>query len=155
MTTYPYHAEYYLLFDQLGIWGEFDGWKRQLASTVADANRAAGAGPKARLWDFATVSPLTTLSVEDTAERGAAKWYWEAGHFKQALGDEVLTEILEPGTASTPRLGARLTPGTVESWLQGQFVALRRYAEEQPKVQAEVAAALAQARAAQAKRQAK
>lgn len=144
VMTYPYHAQYYMLFDELGLWPEFEQWKRRLVLTVAAADDGAGA---AQFWDFATVAAPARLPVENSGERGSALWYWEAGHFKRELGDRLLDELLGHATPADFRLGSRLTPSDVEPWLQAQRAALDDFERAAPGQLVDVRKAVAHARA--------
>jgi hypothetical protein len=143
VVMYPYHAQYYLLFERLGLWGEFEKWKRAVLTTCYDSRASGETGSRATLWDFSAFSTESTTPVENSGDRGAGRWYWEAGHFKQALGDKVLDQILGTRSTPEPRLGTQLTPENVDSWLQLQARNLRRFAAAHPDQLAEVDAAVA------------
>jgi hypothetical protein len=146
VLMYPYHAQYYLLFEQLGLWTEFERWKRAVLATCQDLPGSKGTGPRVILWDFSAFSAESMAPVESFGARGAGRWYWEAGHFKQALGDRVLDEVFGTDAGTGRRLGTRLTPGNVDSWLGLQRRSLHRFAVAQPAQLAEVEAALANVR---------
>jgi hypothetical protein len=133
ILTYPYHAEYLLLFREMGIFDEFETWKRQLVDSIDVATRGRSDAPLVELWDFAIVSGPTGLDVGDGNAPGAEQWYWEAGHFKKELGDRVLARMLQerigPDDAA---LGERLTKSNIEDWLARQRGSLEAYAVAHP-----------------------
>lgn len=147
LVTYPYHAQYYAMFDELGLWPEFELWKRRLLDTVVTADPD---GERVQLWDFAAVSAPARLPVEDSDQHGSALWYWEAGHFKRALGDRLLDQMFGATTAVEPGMGTRLTPATVDAWLSAQRAALEDFARVAPDQRRDVREALARAVAATA-----
>jgi hypothetical protein len=153
VTTYPYHAQYYLLFEELGLWGEFERWKLAVQATVRSANASAQPGPAVALWDFAAFSEPATTRLEDSDERGAGRWYWEAGHFKPSLGDRVLDEVFAPSGGQPPAIGFHATGGSFEAWLGSQRTALRRYAVERPEQLEAATHAVQQAQAATDRRE--
>ncbi|WP_317205830.1 hypothetical protein [Janthinobacterium sp.] len=113
LVIYPYHAQILALFEGAGLWPAFEQWKALLAGEVA---AAAIAHPRARitLWDFSGYSAYQCETIPakgDTAS--STRWYWEAGHFKPALGELVLARILARGAADGA-LGFPLTPATLE-----------------------------------------
>ncbi|MET3131598.1 hypothetical protein AAKU55_001860 [Oxalobacteraceae bacterium GrIS 1.11] len=108
LIIYPYHAQILAMFEQIGLWPAFDEWKSLLAREV-DAARAAHPNANITLWDFSGFSPYQCETIPargDTASH--TRWYWEAGHFKPALGELMLTRMLERPSAPD-KLGFPLT----------------------------------------------
>jgi hypothetical protein len=150
VVTYPYYGQYYLLFDQLGLWGEFEEWKRLVVRAIDETNRT-GAGPPIEFWDFAAVSRLTKLPLLSTDSSGASAWYLEGGHFKKELGDVMLPQFLlsdEPVTEDL-RTGTRLTSENIEHWLAEQRTQLQLLAEQNSAMDDAVQAAVDRAVQAQ------
>lgn len=106
LVIYPYHAQILAMFEQTGLWPVFEEWKAMMAREVEVA-RALHPGANITLWDF---SGFGTIQCERIPVKGdlktATRWYWEGGHFKAALGDVVLADVL--GARSVPQLGVRL-----------------------------------------------
>ena len=64
-----------------------------------------------QLFDFSGYNEFTTERVPPPADRHSAmRWYWDAGHYKVALGDEMLGVIF--GDAAP--FGVALTSSNVE-----------------------------------------
>jgi hypothetical protein len=120
--TYPYHADYLMLYRRLGLQGPLEAWKRFLVAADADTTRAYPDAPRAVFWDFATYSRYATLPVPDTAKDEAARWYWEAGHFKKELGDVMLSTMLAPlgSSVNDDSFGSTLQPDNIDAWLSQQ-----------------------------------
>jgi len=98
----PYHAQYLELIRREGFWPGFEKWKIAL-SHLASKDRV-------RLLDFTGYSSFTTEPVPPANDRRTVmRWYWEAGHFKNALGDRVISRIFEDGW------GTDLTPETASA----------------------------------------
>lgn len=95
LIIYPYHAQILAMFEQTGLWPLFEEWKRLLAREV-DAVRKANPDSRITLWDF---SGFSNFQCEIIPEKGdttkSTQWYWEAGHFKPALGDVMLARLLD------------------------------------------------------------
>ncbi len=103
--TQPYHAAYLEMLHQLGLWPAFEQWKRSLAEFAFETG--------VPLYDFSEYDHLTTEEVPGRDNRKSEmRWYWEPGHYKEALGDEML-KVMISGTS--PTFGRRLTPATVEA----------------------------------------
>jgi hypothetical protein len=117
LVIYPYHAHLLEIFHAAGLWPEFEEWKRALVR-LADAE--SGRGLAVRLWDFSGYNPLTTESVPAPTDRDVRlSWYWEAGHFKQELGDIMLRRMFGvPGLSGQLAFGSGLTGGNLDRMLE-------------------------------------
>lgn len=141
LVIYPYHAQILAMFERAGLWPVFEQWKAMLAREVARL-RAQHPGAEIALWDFSGYGILQCERIPAKGERNQAKWYWEAGHFKAALGELMLARMLATPDADAvpPEFGFRLDMGTLEAnrlRIEGE----RRFcAGAQPQVFADVAA---------------
>lgn len=98
IIIYPYHAQILALFDQVGLWPAFEAWKKILLTEVNAANKTY---PNAQLtlWDFSGYGAAQCETIPAKGDTTSiTKWYWEAGHFKQSLGDVILGHLLEKRT---------------------------------------------------------
>ncbi len=96
LLIYPYHAQMMTMFEREGLWPLFEQWKAQTVAQVA-ALRAQYPQARIRLVDFSGYGAYQCEPVPDRSERpGVTRWYWEAGHFKEALGERVLARLLAP-----------------------------------------------------------
>jgi len=108
--TYPYHSDYLEMLHRLGLWQSFEGWKRALVEVTEEPRRKDGV----RVFDFADYNEMTTERVPPSGDtRSEMRWYWEAGHFKSALGDELVKVMFGNGT----KLGYVLTTDNIEGVL--------------------------------------
>lgn len=97
LVVYPYHAQVIGLFARYDLLPAFAAWKSALV-TLTD--RRATAGTAVRLWDFSGLDERTTEAIPPRNDKqSVTRWYWEAGHFKAALGDEILRRIREEAPA--------------------------------------------------------
>jgi hypothetical protein len=151
LTTYPYHAQYLVLYRELGLWPEFERWKRLLVRTIEREAMHGHDSPTVELWDFSAYSDYSTLPISRKAEDGAGRWYWEAGHFKKELGDLMLAEMLRPDGSAAPgaSLGVRLTSQSLGSWLAKQRIAADLFARDNPELIRSVRLAIERATTAQ------
>ena len=112
VVVYPYHAHLMEIMRLAGQWAAFEDWKRALVRTV---EQASAPGQHVPLWDF---SGFNRYANEDISPRGdrhsAMQWYWEAGHFKSALGGLVLDRVLGHG-APDPTWGVQLHSANLEA----------------------------------------
>jgi hypothetical protein len=113
LAIYPYHAQILIMFEAAGLWSGFEQWKRHLTEI------AARGGAQVALWDFSGFSEYATEAIPPPGDRATeVQWYWEAGHFKKALGDVMLERmLLTDATREGEGFGARLTPANVDAHL--------------------------------------
>jgi hypothetical protein len=90
-----------------------------LARIAAEANRSRNVS-HVQLWDFSGYNAISVEPVPESADRTTAtRWYWEAGHFKQELGDVMLHRMFaEPDRLADAAIGVKLTPENVEQEIQ-------------------------------------
>ena len=117
VVIYPYHGHLLETFRIAGLWPWFEEWKRELTARVAAHD------DHARLWDFSAYHRYAREAVPKAGDlRGTVAHYWEAGHFKSALGHAMLQRMTGAGE---PGFGAMLTP----AMLDAHFTAIRRDGE--------------------------
>jgi len=102
--TYPYHADILVGFEREGLLPALLDLRRALADF--------GAARGVEVWDFTRVSGVTAEAVPAPGDYHThTRWYWEAGHFKAALGDRMIAAML--GGVADP-LGGRSTSANVD-----------------------------------------
>lgn len=114
----PYHESLLGYIRAAGLWPSFEAWKRALVQTVEGCdNRVSEPAPHiVRLIDFSGYNQFTEEPVpQRTGNKVQMRWYWEPGHFKPALGDHILRQILARG--AVPRFGTELDSSSIEAAL--------------------------------------
>lgn len=110
LVVYPYHAEIRLMMDRLGLGSLFTEWKENVVRT---ADKFSRNGLSVDVTDFSGVTSETSEAIPPQGDRSShLKYYWEAGHFKKALGDRVLERVL----LGKSEFGVRLTPETLPAF---------------------------------------
>jgi hypothetical protein len=139
LVMYPYHLLLLLQFDAAGLSPLLEQWKRDV-TTLAESARTRGT--RVTVWDFACPHPITAERVPLAGDlRSDMRWYWEAGHFKKALGDVVLNKALDWNALDTsPDFGVSLTAANIDqrithcrsalAVMRERFPGLAREAEE-------------------------
>ncbi len=94
VIIYPYHAQLLILFEELGLLPSFAQWKNEIVAETERFSKLPGA-PQIRVVDFSGygIRQCEPIPGKDDL-RSVTQWYWEAGHFKKALGDIVLERAL-------------------------------------------------------------
>jgi type II secretory pathway component PulM len=107
LVIYPYHAEIRMMLERAGLGELFADWKKLI---VASAARS----PQVKVWDFSAISAETREAIPPRGDHHTQlAYYWEAGHFKKALGDKALARML----GGRGDFGVELYPDTVDAWL--------------------------------------
>jgi hypothetical protein len=114
LVIYPYHAQILLMFEHLGLMPAFEQWKQQVAQEL-ERGRADQPKSKLKLWDFSGYGSFQCEMIPAKSDKkSATKWYWEAGHFKPALGDLMLSRMLQtPDQQSSDTFGFLLNTANV------------------------------------------
>lgn len=104
LFTYPYHAELLETLRQTGRMEDLKQWHVRLAALAAREG--------VPLWSFLGYNRQTMEAVPRPGDYTTRmRWYWEAGHFKPALGGLMVARMT--GASTLEDFGRLLTPGTV------------------------------------------
>lgn len=113
LVIYPYHAQLLAMLEAAGLWPLFDEWKSRLVLEVAAVKEQHPAA-QLSLTDFSGFGAYNCERIPAANDRGAAtRWYWEAGHFKKALGDIVLRRVMSPMAPGDGQFGMPLDGATL------------------------------------------
>lgn len=130
LVIYPYHAHLMETLYLTRHWQAFENWKRAVAHIAHDEAIAAGL-PPIPLWDFSRFNAVSQSAVPGKDDRKTANpWYWEAGHFKRELGEQVLAQVLG-GEPEKGDLGVRLDTTNLETELAMQRDLAAAYRKDQ------------------------
>ena len=124
----PAHAWHWEAMRIAGMQDRFDAIKRAIVATNQRAAKVANAAPYP-VWDY---SGYVGPNTEKLPETHTAKmhWFWETVHFKPALGDRILDNVLakvpntEPGRDP---YGAEIDVNNIEQHLVAWRQAQRNY----------------------------
>lgn len=121
LVIYPYHAQMMTMIEQIGLRERFEAWKDVLIEQVAAA-RKRDPGLRIALHDFSGYGYFNCEPIPRAGSSDSTRWYWEAGHFKRALGDLLVRRIVAPqdvpaqldeaGRAAWQDFGVTLTAST-------------------------------------------
>ncbi|WP_229208143.1 hypothetical protein [Duganella sp. Root198D2] len=93
LMVYAYHAQMLALYEASGMWQRFEEWKRIV---LEEAQAARTRYPQAQITvhDFSGFGEFNCEAIPGPNRKGTTHWYWEAGHQKPALGEEMLRRML-------------------------------------------------------------
>ena len=113
LVIYPYHAQLLALFEQASLWPRFEAWKEILVSE-AEAGRRRHPHARIAVHDFSGYGPIQCEPIPPAGSAAGTRWYWEAGHFKPALGDVIVARVLgTTGDGVPASFGVRLDRDTL------------------------------------------
>ncbi|WP_069472139.1 hypothetical protein [Candidatus Marithrix sp. Canyon 246] len=96
----PSHARLWEALYSVGLWPQFEQWKREMVRINAEQANKYGKTPFP-LWDFSGYNSFTTEKVPLLGDTNTEmKWYWEASHYNKILGDLVLYRIFGEHTTA-------------------------------------------------------
>lgn len=89
----PAHARLWETLAAAGLWGEWEGWKRQLVRINEEEAARSGAVPFA-LWDFSGYDDISTETVPAASDRSSLMhWYSDSAHYTPVLGKRIIRRI--------------------------------------------------------------
>lgn len=110
----PSHARQWEIIAQLGLWDTWEFWKQEmLRITVQEGQLAQQVA--FLIHDFSGYSEYSTESVPRKKGGAVSKWYADSSHYRHALGDVVMQEMLT-GTG-TKNFGRILTTDNINTHL--------------------------------------
>jgi hypothetical protein len=128
----PSHAWHWEAMRMAGLWERFEAIKRFVVTINREEAARAGRAPFP-LWDFSGYDGPNAEEVP-LPGHGADRmqWYWEPVHYKTALGDRVLSAVLDhPPQSGVANLGTPLTDGNLEAHLAWIRLTADRFAAAQ------------------------
>ena len=102
----PYHYSYLHILDEAGYWAHFNDWKQLITTFFSDRDTPP------TVWDFSGFNHFTNERLPFEKIHQPMDWYWEPAHYKQELGDIILTTMLASSNGP-PSFGQKLTPLTI------------------------------------------
>lgn len=130
LVIYPYHADLMETLRLTALWPAFEAWKRSLVDLV-EQEKLEQRYDTISVWDFSGYHGPSIEPVPPSGDRLTdMQWYWEAGHFKAALGDELLRRIFSAPAAED--FGAKLDDTNIEAHLTKIRERADLYRQENP-----------------------
>lgn len=133
LVIYPYHAQILAMFESAGLWPAFDTWKERATAEISSL-RSSYPDAHITLYDFSGYGPSACEHIPPLGDlKTETRWYWEAGHFKNALGDLVLQRLHSVDTLTNhpDTFGMRLDEQTQALVNNRQRIATERKACQQ------------------------
>lgn len=137
----PVHARMLEAKWQLGLFPDYEKWKRELTMIVAAMNRELPPEQKLVLWDFSSFGGVASEPVP-TEPEARMQWFWDNSHSTRALGHLVLERILNGAAADG--FGRVLEPTTIERTLAEIRAERAEYVARFPDDVAHIAALVAE-----------
>lgn len=111
LLVYAYHAQLLAMYEASGVWPLFEEWK-SILQEEAEAARVRHPQARIAVHDFSGFGEFNCEPIPPPGKGGSTRWYWEAGHQKPALGEEMLRRMLTSQPADG--FGMELTAQSAE-----------------------------------------
>lgn len=115
----PSHAWHWETLADVGLWQEWEQWKRSLVTINAEEAQRSGQ-PGYPLWDFSGYNSITTETVPPADSAAKMRWYSDSSHYNQACGDLILDRVLgqaDPAAHIPADFGALIDTGNLDDHL--------------------------------------
>jgi hypothetical protein len=104
---------------------------RELVGRIDDLNARRSGRPAVELWDFRGFTAYHAEDLPPRDQRRPMRWHWEPLHFREELGDLVLSRMFGPGPTADG-FGVRLTGANIQQHLADLARQRRRYLRNHP-----------------------
>jgi len=119
----PIHALQLETIVQMGLWDTLEQWKIDLVN----ATNYTGTP----VYDFTSWIGINAENLPSAADKKSRMhWYWEASHFKEGLGDKVISRVLD--MEYDKNFGVRLTQKNIKDHLKQQRLMRSKYIKTHP-----------------------
>jgi len=125
----PTHARTLKIIHLIGLWDDFERWKKMLVSNVDELS------PNTPLWDFSGFNTITTEPFPPLNNiKNQMKWYWESSHYKKEVGNMILDKLfyVSSGEPAPGDFGIRLSPQNIDKQLKAINKERKQYEQQFP-----------------------
>lgn len=121
----PYHSKYFQIIDELGLAESFFQWQAYVTQRIADRNLQN----QISFWNFSGFHQYNDEKIPSPGDKKTImKWHIGPGHFKAALGEEVLRNIFSSQRETQPSdFGVRLNAKNIETHITTQQNSFRKF----------------------------
>ncbi|MGR9087527.1 MAG: hypothetical protein ACU841_10690 [Gammaproteobacteria bacterium] len=139
----PSHARQWEVLAAVGLWDQWEEWKRRLVRINAETAASASRQPFP-LWDFSGYHSLSTEALPPSEQKNAEMFgYIESSHYKPVIGNLLLDRMFGLQIPERPvpdDFGVLLTENNIDSHLRAIRSARRQYRLTHPHDVAEIEA---------------
>lgn len=126
----PSHARQWEVLGTVGLWKQWEEWKRRLVRINEEEAVRAEQAPFP-LWDFSGYHSLSTEALPNASDGNAAMTgYIESSHYQPFIGNLVLDRLFSlkaPGRSLPEDFGVALTPENIDRHLSNIRKAREHY----------------------------
>lgn len=97
----PSHAWHWEALADMGLWQEWEQWKRSLVAINTEEAARTGQ-PGYPLWDFSGYNSITTENVPSAGQANKMAWYDDSSHYNHACGDLILDRLFARSDSASP-----------------------------------------------------
>lgn len=128
----PFHARLAESMRAVGIWDEFEQWKKDVILLV-EGEAASTKNTPFPIWDFTGYNSITTEPVPLQSDKKTRMlWHLDPSHVSRAAGDLMQNRILGTNGERREDFGQLVNSDNINSYLQRSRKARKRYAKMFP-----------------------
>lgn len=131
----PSHARQWEVIRVTKLWDKFETWKKKLVE-INEEEALKADSVSFPVWDFSGYNSLTTEAVPPLGDiTTEMKYYYESSHFKEKVGDMVLSRIYNyPNFQTTlpDDFGVKINSKNLDSHLKQIRESQQRYQQNYP-----------------------
>ncbi|MDI9853397.1 hypothetical protein, partial [Legionella pneumophila] len=91
----PEHVRLLETYKLLDLWDRYEQWQKELVAIITTHNQKYP-NSKFALWGFNNVNSITTEQLPDKDDTETKMhWFWDPQHFKNELGNLILSMVLK------------------------------------------------------------
>lgn len=129
----PFHARLAESMRAVGIWSDFEHWKRDVIGLI-ESEAAAANRPPFPIWDFTGYNSINTEPVPLRNDKTTRmKWHLDPSHVSRATGDLVQNLMLGAGGERYADFGQQVNSGNIEAYIARSRSERQRYVKMFPK----------------------
>ncbi|HCU5991990.1 TPA: hypothetical protein ACK8SK_002832 [Legionella pneumophila] len=130
----PEHIRLLETYKLLDLWDIYEQWQRELMAIVAAHNQKYP-NSKFALWGFNNINSITTEQLPDKDDTATKMhWFWDPQHFKNELGNLILSIVLQlKDESGISHFSTLLTEDNIQKKLEDDRLELIKWENRNPK----------------------
>ncbi|HIG0328874.1 TPA: hypothetical protein ACX87D_002785 [Legionella pneumophila] len=129
----PEHVRLLETYKLLDLWDTYEQWQKELMTIIAAHNQKYP-NSKFTLWSFNNINSITTEQLPDKDDaKTKMHWFWDPQHFKNELGNLILTVVLRlKDESGISHFSTLLTEDNIQEKLEYDQIELYRWEKIYP-----------------------
>ncbi|HAT1876289.1 TPA: hypothetical protein I8Z35_001029 [Legionella pneumophila] len=124
----PEHVRLLETYKLLDLWGTYEQWQKKLVAIITTHNQKYP-NSKFALWGFNNINSITTEQLPDKDDIATKMhWFWDPQHFKNELGNLILSMVLRlKDESGVSHFSTLLTEDNIQTKLENDRLELSKW----------------------------